>query len=98
MKQTWPVCHVVDTASLYIELLREILSGADPDHGKNGYYLASSGSVRWKDIYAALAKGLAKRNVVDDETVGEADDAILQEMGRALHCSPDFVTVQVGGK
>ncbi|TKX24272.1 NAD dependent epimerase-like protein 7 [Elsinoe australis] len=44
-RPTWPVCHVIDNANLYIELLRAILEGENPDHGKQGFYLASSGSV-----------------------------------------------------
>lgn len=30
---------------MYIELLRKILQGENPGHGKNGYYLASPGSI-----------------------------------------------------
>lgn len=30
---------------MYIELLRKILKGENASHGKNGYYLASAGSV-----------------------------------------------------
>jgi hypothetical protein len=96
--QIWPVCHVRDNAALYIDLLRCILLGQEPDHGKNGYYLASSGSVPWIDIYNAMAKALAKRKVVDDEVVKKADDAALEKMGHALHCPKEFVAVQLGGK
>ncbi len=44
-EQTWPVCHVRDNTNLYVELMREILAGGNPGYGKNGYYLAASGSV-----------------------------------------------------
>ncbi|KAF4928167.1 hypothetical protein CGCVW01_v002098 [Colletotrichum viniferum] len=64
--QIWPVCHISDNTSLYIALARAILNGSNPDHGKLGYYLASSGSASWDDIYAAVAKALAKRGVIDD--------------------------------
>ncbi|UPL00349.1 hypothetical protein LCI18_011283 [Fusarium solani-melongenae] len=95
---TWPVCHVVDNTNLYIEILRGILENKDIGHGKEGYYLASSGSVTWDDIYSRFAKVLAKRGLVDDETVQDADDEALDGMATALSCSRDFVAVQLGGK
>lgn len=75
-----------------------MITGQDLDHGRNGYYLASTGSVAWDDIYAAMAKGLAKRKVVDDENVREADKDVLQRMAKALKCPSGFVPVQVGGQ
>ncbi|KAF1851423.1 NAD(P)-binding protein [Cucurbitaria berberidis CBS 394.84] len=93
----WPVCHVRDTTALYVELLRSILSGEDLEYGQNGYYLASSGSVAWADIYSAIAKALARRNVVDSEVVKRADDATLAKMGEALNCPKELVVVQLGG-
>lgn len=95
--QTWPVCHVLDNTTLYVEILRKILNGEDPGHGKNGYFLASPGSVAWDDIYAAVAASLAKRNVIGDDSVVAATPRILQEMGEALQCPSEFVPVQVGG-
>ncbi|KAL1855448.1 hypothetical protein Plec18170_004168 [Paecilomyces lecythidis] len=97
-KPTWPVCHIVDTTTLYLDILRNILLGKDIGHGKNGFFLAASGSVAWDDIYSAMAKSLAKRNVVDDETVHDADDTVLQKMGEALSCPKEFVPVQLSGK
>jgi hypothetical protein len=91
------VCHISDNTAMYIELLKSILSGANPGYGKNGYYLASSGSVAWIDIYTAMAKGLAKRNVVNNDTIIKADDAALELMGQALRCPKEMVTVQLGG-
>lgn len=82
---------------MYIDLLRSILAGENPGYGREGYYLASSGSVAWSDIYAVIAKALAKRDVVDSEVVQEADDAILAKMGEALGCPKEFVAVQLGG-
>ncbi|KAI8939854.1 hypothetical protein NX059_003590 [Plenodomus lindquistii] len=79
-KPTWPVCHVVDNASLYIELLRSMLQGKEVAHGKNGYYLAASGNVVWDDLCDAFSHALKKRGVVDDETVKDADDEILEKM------------------
>jgi hypothetical protein len=91
------VCHISDNSAAYIELLRSILDNKDPEHGKNGYYLASSGSVAWASIYKAMAKSLAQRKIVDDEIVRKADDAVLLKMGEALKCPKEFVVVQVGG-
>ncbi|KAF2688880.1 NAD(P)-binding protein [Lentithecium fluviatile CBS 122367] len=96
-KPTWPVCHIEDNTSLYIEILRAILEGRDIGHGKEGYYLASPGSVAWDDIYATIGKAMKKRGAVDDESVGEADVEILQKMGEALGCPKELVGVMVGG-
>lgn len=93
----WPVCHVLDNVSLYLALLRAILNDENPDHGKHGFYLASSGSVAWDDLYAAMAKALAKRGVIKSDTVSFADDSALEKMAAALDCSKPFVEVQVGG-
>ncbi|KAF7349675.1 putative nad dependent epimerase dehydratase family protein [Mycena sanguinolenta] len=71
-------------------------------HGKNGYYLASSGSIVWEELYTAMAAALVKRNVVGDATVvpalGDEDSQILERMGAALGCPKEFVPVQLGGK
>ncbi|KAI0137779.1 NAD(P)-binding protein [Hypoxylon sp. NC0597] len=94
----WPVCHVIDNTVVYIELLRKILADESPSYGKEGYYLASPGSVAWDDIYAAVATALAKRNIVSDSSVILANDQILGEMGAALGCPKEFVPLQLGGK
>jgi nucleoside-diphosphate-sugar epimerase len=96
-KPTWPVCHVLDHTSLEIEMLRAMLEGRTIPHGKQGYYLASSGSVAWDDIYAAFGKAMKKRGVVDNESVAEADDEVLQMMGDALGCPKELVAMQLGG-
>lgn len=95
--QTWPVCHVVDNTTLYLELIRAILSGKKPGSGKKGYYLASPGSVAWEDIYAAIATSLAKRGLVDDEVVKPATEQNVSEMGAALGCPEELVGLQLGG-
>jgi nucleoside-diphosphate-sugar epimerase len=95
-KPTWPVCHILDNTSLYIEILRAILEGRDIGHGKHGYYLASSGSVAWDDIYAAVGKAMKKRGAVDEESVGEADGEVLQKMGDALGCPKELVGMMLG--
>ncbi|KAG7434804.1 putative transcriptional regulatory protein [Fusarium oxysporum f. sp. raphani] len=93
----WPVSHIADNTNLYVQILRTILIGQDPGHGKLGYYLASSGSVQWNDIYNAFGKALAQRGVIDDATVQDADGEILQKMADALNCPKDFVAPQLGG-
>ncbi|KAH7178894.1 hypothetical protein DER46DRAFT_622434 [Fusarium sp. MPI-SDFR-AT-0072] len=55
------------------------------------------GSVPWNDIYNAFAKALAQRGVIDDATVQDADDEVLQKMADALKCPKDFVAPQLGG-
>jgi hypothetical protein len=81
-----------------VELLKSILRDEDLDHGKNGYYLAASGSVAWSDIYSAMAKALAKRGVIETADVNRADDAALEKMAQALECPKELVAVQIGGK
>lgn len=98
LAQVWPVCHVIDNTNLYLDILRRILNGEDPGHGKQGYFLASSGSVAWDDLYAAMAVALAKRGLVDDTSVVPASQDVLQRMASAAGCPPEFVAVMFGGK
>lgn len=71
---------------------------ASPDYGKNGYYLAASGSVVWDDLYSAMATSLKKRGVIDDSSVTRADIATLEKMGTAFNGAPaGFVSVYIGG-
>ena len=91
------MCHVLDNTNLYLELLRQILSGQNPGSGKLGYYLAASGSVAWADIYAAVAAALAKRGIIADATVEPATEKALTEMGAALGCPKEIVPLQLGG-
>jgi hypothetical protein len=95
--QTWPVCHISDNTALYITILESILSGGNIECGKDGYYLASSGSVAWKDIYTAMAKALMEQKVVDSSEVKKADDADMEKIGQALDCPKALVPVQIGG-
>ncbi|KAJ5331825.1 hypothetical protein N7476_001608 [Penicillium atrosanguineum] len=94
---TWPVSHVVDNALLYLEIMRNILSDQNIGFGKNGYYLAASGSVSWNDLYCAMARGLAKRKVIETDEVSLVDDAVLEKMGAALGCPKDMVPLFLGG-
>ncbi|KIW58473.1 hypothetical protein PV05_02985 [Exophiala xenobiotica] len=96
-RPTWPVCHVLDNTKLYLDLLRQIFSDKSPGCGKNGYYLASPGSVAWEDLYAGIAKALAKRGVISDATVEPASDKAMSDMGEALGCPKELVPLQLGG-
>ncbi|KAF2648789.1 NAD(P)-binding protein [Lophiostoma macrostomum CBS 122681] len=96
-RPTWPVCHVVDNSTLYLEIVRNILAGKDIGHGRDGYFLGSAGSVAWDDLYAAMAQAMAKRGAVDDAEVKEADDEVLQKMGNALDSHKEMVPVHLGG-
>jgi len=91
------VCHLTDNTSLYLELLRAILAGENPGSGKQGYYLAASGSTAWADIYDAVAASLVKQGVIDDATIREATIQDLNAMGAALRCPKEFVPFQLGG-
>ncbi|KAH7414241.1 hypothetical protein DE146DRAFT_762950 [Phaeosphaeria sp. MPI-PUGE-AT-0046c] len=93
----WPVCHIRDNTALYVKLLQRILLSDNPDYGKNGYYLASSGSVAWSDIYAAMARSLSERKVVTSGELMKADSGALEKIGRALGCPKELVPVQIGG-
>jgi nucleoside-diphosphate-sugar epimerase len=96
----WPVCHVDDNTGLYVALLDAILAGRNPGSGTRGYYLASSGSVLWKDLYAAMARRLAERGIVDDAAVIPAagDVEVLTKMGKGLGCPPELVALNLGGR
>ncbi|KAK5991928.1 hypothetical protein PT974_05318 [Cladobotryum mycophilum] len=97
IQTTWPVSHISDTGSLYIAILRTILAGGDPGHGKNGYFLAASGSVAWDDIYTSIAVAMKKRGIIQDSNIRLANDEILEKIGVALGSSKQYVPLQLGG-
>ncbi|PIB01679.1 hypothetical protein CB0940_01250 [Cercospora beticola] len=80
----WPVCHISDTVSLYSHILTKILNGEDPPHGKNGYYLASTGPVAWEKIYAAIASALFAKGVIADEKLRPIDQGAIDRIVTAL--------------
>ena len=82
---------------MYLQLLRAILAGENPGSGKQGYYLASPGSVAWLEIYEAMAKALAKNGTIEDEAVKPANEEELGQMGAALKCPKEMVGLQLGG-
>ena len=44
-----------------------------------------------------MAKGLAKRGAVEDDTLHEASNESLEEAAKALGCPKEFVPVEMGG-
>jgi nucleoside-diphosphate-sugar epimerase len=93
----WPVCHVYDNATLYLQMLRQILSGVQIGHGRNGYYLASPGAVPWNELYAAMAKQMHKKGVVESAELEEADEEVKKRMGEALGCDVGYMIAQLSG-
>jgi hypothetical protein len=63
LKQSWLVSHVIDNSSLYRRLLEAMLSAETIGHGSDGVYLASSGAMKWRKLYEAMACALAVRQV-----------------------------------
>ncbi|KAF2148221.1 NAD(P)-binding protein [Myriangium duriaei CBS 260.36] len=96
-RPTWPVCHLSDTTNLYLGLLAAILAGANPGQGRDGYYLAASGSIPWEDIYTAFAEALAVRGVIHDSNVKLATEEELTTMAKGLGCPKELVSLQLGG-
>ena len=70
-----------------------ILSNKNPNHGKNGLYLASSGKVAWHNIYAGIAKALARRGVIPDERIEMMNDSALEKIAKAQNVSPSSVII-----
>ncbi|KAK2778489.1 nad dependent epimerase dehydratase family protein [Colletotrichum kahawae] len=97
-KPTWPVCHISDNTALYLHILQSILNGEDIGYSKNGYYLAASGSVAWDDIYAAMARALKARGIIEHETVAPADNSTWAKMAQGLNTDPSLVEMRVGGR
>ena len=91
------MCHIHDTVTLYIQLLRKILSEEPIDCNRHGYYLASPGAIAWSDLYKQIAKALAKRGIVQDDTLHDANSESLEEAAKALGCPKEFVPVEMGG-
>ncbi|KAM0715171.1 hypothetical protein Q7P37_009636 [Cladosporium fusiforme] len=94
---SWPVCHIDDTVALYVQLLHKILAEENIGCNRDGYYLASSGSVAWADLYKAMAKAMAQHGAVDDDTLHEASEDSLEAAAKALGSPKEFVPVEMGG-
>lgn len=74
-----------------------MLLNEDIPNGRTGYYLPSSGFIAWSDIYAVVAKALAKRGVVDSGEVAEVSQESLERAAKALGCGIELVPFQTGG-
>ncbi|RDH38404.1 hypothetical protein BDQ94DRAFT_165549 [Aspergillus welwitschiae] len=63
-----------------------------------GFYLASSGRVAWKDVYASIGAALFKRGLIKDSAVHPADEKVLAAMAETLKSSTDMVAPQLSGE
>lgn len=97
-RQSWPVSHVFDNSTLYVQILRGILEGNNIGCNENGYCLASSGAVKWLDVYAAFAEALANRGVVDTAKVGDVSQESLEKAAQALDRPKEMVPFSIGGQ
>lgn len=79
-------------------LTKAILQDSNPGSGKQGFYLASSGSACWDDIYSATNKALAKRGIIENASVQPVTDEALQKMAKALNVQTSSVVVKIGGQ
>lgn len=91
------MCHINDTVSLYIEILRNILGEKPIDQGRKGYYLAAAGSVEWSDLYKQMAVALAKSGAVDDDSIHKPTEESMAAAAKALGCPKEFVPVEMAG-
>ncbi|KAJ3955876.1 hypothetical protein N0V92_007590 [Colletotrichum tropicale] len=89
---------IVYNATLYLQILRSILNGDSPGSGKNGYYLASAGSVVWDDLYAAMAKALLKRGIISIDEVVQADQKAVDIMAGGMGVDASLVEMGLAGK
>ncbi|KAJ5256828.1 hypothetical protein N7478_012932 [Penicillium angulare] len=94
----WSVSHLDDTVALYIALLKSILDGKNPDHNREGYYLAASGNVSWDDMYDAFAGALLNSNVIDSPNDELADESAIKGIAKVLGCPDYHVPSEFGGK
>lgn len=92
------MCHISDCTALFIALIKAILEDSNPGFGKQGFYLASSGSASWDDIYSATNKALAKRGIIKNTSVQPITDSALQKMAEALNVDTSSVVVKIGGQ
>lgn len=92
-RSAWPVYHILEDTALHFEILYMILRGKELAYSRAKYSPASPKSVVSDDLYTAIAAVLSKRNFISNDLVVRADDSILEQVGKALSCSPEFVGV-----
>jgi len=56
----WPHIYYDEVAQFYYILFDAIVSGKQPDHGRNGFYFLENGEYVQKDVVEAVAKQLHK--------------------------------------
>jgi hypothetical protein len=54
--------------------------------------------MRWNDVYKAFAEALAKRGIVDNAKVEQADGTALERIGEVMGVPTSSVPVLIGGK
>ncbi|KAF5691277.1 nad dependent epimerase dehydratase family [Fusarium denticulatum] len=94
----WPVCSISDTINYAILLIKAVLNGQDLDHGKNGFYLASTGRVSWMDLYKGVAKALYNRGLVNDDQVRPITEEARETIGKSLGIKSDTIDLKIAGK
>ncbi|KAF9462316.1 NAD-P-binding protein [Collybia nuda] len=101
---TWPLVHLLDLTSLYMTLLKAIISSSQdlPPYGKvHGYYFAENGTFSWKLLSQAISDQLASRGLIKatyPPSIRRPTEEDLVNIGRALGDPPSFVPVSVGGQ
>lgn len=79
-------------------MIKAILNGQDLDHGRNGFYLASSGRIYWMDLYKGVAKALYKCGLINDDHVRPVTEEARQIISKGLGVTPDSIELKVAGK
>ncbi|KAJ4137177.1 hypothetical protein NW768_002758 [Fusarium equiseti] len=96
--QTWPVCSLPDTVNFFLAMIKAMVTDSNPNHGKNGFYLAASGSVAWHEIYVAMAKALKKREAIPTDEVATFTNEALAKYAEAQGVDASSVRVKIAGR
>lgn len=78
--------------------MKRILNKQDLEHGKKGFYLASSGRIRWMDLYKGVAKALYKRGLINDDQVHPITEEAREAISKGLGIAPDTIELKIAGK
>lgn len=79
-------------------MIKAMVADQNPNHGRDGFYLASSGSVAWHDIYVAMARALKKRGVIASDEVAHFTDEALAKYAEAQGVDLPSVKVKIAGR
>jgi hypothetical protein len=74
-----------------------MLADENPRSGQQGYYLAASGLIAWKELYAAFASALARLGHIKDPAVHAASRKDVEDMAKGLDCPVGLVAYQLAG-